>query len=84
MKTKTSRPPSELRIQRIAAGLRIYDIERRTGIASTRVSQIERAEGAPPRPDELALIQEAIGAGSNIAKTDLGLGMGPGPTKGKR
>ena len=48
-----TKPPSALRLRRIAAGLRILDVALATGIAPTRISQIERDDGAPARADEL-------------------------------
>ncbi len=52
--------PSKLRLQRIAAGLRIADVVRETGLSATRISEIERGEGRPPESDELALIRPVL------------------------
>ena len=55
-----TKPPSALRLRRIAAGLRILDVALATGIAPTRISQIERDDGAPARADELEAITTAL------------------------
>lgn len=58
---KTNAPiPTPLRLRRLSAGFRLYDLERATGMASTRISQIERGEGTPPTKDELSEIDRAL------------------------
>ena len=52
--------PTELRVRRIVAGLRILDISEATGIATARVSEIERGEGRPADDDELDIIDKAL------------------------
>lgn len=57
-----TRKPSELRLERLAAGLRIADVVAATGLAATRISEIERADGRAADDDEVRLIREAIAA----------------------
>ena len=51
-------PQTPLRQVRLAAGLTIRELERRTGINRGRLSIIER--GVPPTEDEARLIMEAL------------------------
>jgi transcriptional regulator with XRE-family HTH domain len=51
-------PQSPLRQVRLAAGLTIRELERRTGINRGRLSIIER--GVPPTEDEARRIAEAL------------------------
>jgi transcriptional regulator with XRE-family HTH domain len=51
-------PKSPLRQVRVAAGMTIRELERRTGINRGRLSIIER--GVSPTDDEARLIAEAI------------------------
>jgi transcriptional regulator with XRE-family HTH domain len=53
-------PASDLRLRRLAAGLRILDVAHATGLPPTRVSEIERGEGRPPTPDELIAVAAAV------------------------
>lgn len=52
--------PTPIRVRRIAAGLRILDISGATGLATTRISEIERGEGRPADDDELDVIEQAL------------------------
>jgi transcriptional regulator with XRE-family HTH domain len=52
--------PSPLRLQRLAAGLRIADVALETGITETRVSEIERGEGRRDVDTEVRIIQEML------------------------
>ena len=51
-------PHTPLRQIRVAAGLSIKEVERRTGINRGRLSIIER--GVPPTPEEAAKILAAL------------------------
>jgi transcriptional regulator with XRE-family HTH domain len=51
-------PNTPLRQIRVAAGLTIRELERRTGINRGRLSIIER--GVPPTDEEARLIMEAL------------------------
>ena len=51
-------PQTPLRQVRLAAGLTIRELERRTGINRGRLSIIER--GVPPTEDEARRIMEAL------------------------
>ena len=66
MKTR----PSPLRLRRVAAGLRIADVAYATGLAPTRISQIERGEWPPARRDELALINRQLEDALAAARLD--------------
>ena len=54
----TGQPQYPLRQLRVAAGLTIREMERRTGINRGRLSIIER--GVVPTPDEAKLILDAL------------------------
>lgn len=52
--------PSQLRLRRLAAVLRISDIAHATGLPPTRVSEIERGAGPPVRAYELIQIERVL------------------------
>ncbi|MBI5500826.1 MAG: helix-turn-helix domain-containing protein [Deltaproteobacteria bacterium] len=54
------RRPSQLRLRRLALGLRIRDVANACGLADARVSEIERGDGRNPDAVELALIEATL------------------------
>ena len=58
MDTATNRSPDHYRALRLATGLGIREVARRTGINRGRLSIIER--GVPPTLDEARLILAAL------------------------
>lgn len=60
--TNELRPPSKIKMSRLAVGMRIMDIHRATGLSTTRISEIERNVGREPSTMEKGLLKEAIQA----------------------
>ena len=56
------RPPSDLRLMRLVKGLRLLDVSTETGIASSKLSLIERGEVKPSEHDLDALTRFYAGA----------------------
>ena len=62
--------PNQLRLRRLAMGLRLRDVENATGIPESSLSRLERGE-QPPHPQQLQHLAEFFGISPEQIRSEL-------------